>query len=171
VQQHVRDHIGDFVAYKTFVKNGTVSAAGKHGWSPRPLAECHYRLYVDPRTGLLRKNKHYKSWQRQRRDEAAEANRERATRMRETAPDTQVHKFEDRGWWEIKLAPIPTYRVTPIGARYARPYDAFEQVTDTVLSAGLSDLSPAELYGRRGVYAVSKRQLSRREIVALELPR
>jgi hypothetical protein len=170
VQQHVRDHIGDFVAYKTFVRDGKVLVTSKHGWSPTPLAECRYRLYVDPRTGILRKNKHYKSWQRTRRDEAAQADRERAARMREIATDTQVHKFEDRGWWEIKLAPIPIVRV-PHAIGYRGYYETYEPVTDTVMAARLSDLPPDELYGRHGVYAVSKRQLSRKEITALKLPR
>ena len=49
-------------------------------------------------------------------------------------------------------------------------YEAYASVTDTVLSAGLSELPPAELYGRPGVHAVSKRQLSRKEIAALDLP-
>jgi hypothetical protein len=40
-----------------------------------------------------------------------------------------------------------------------------------VLSAKLSQLPVEELYGRDGVFAGSKRQLSRREIVDLDLPR
>ena len=65
VQQHVRDHIVDFVGLHGFVKDGVVFVAPRHG-SLQPLAESHYRLYVDPRSGLLRKNKHYKSWQAKR---------------------------------------------------------------------------------------------------------
>lgn len=85
--------------------------------------------------------------------------------MREIAPDTQLHKFEDRGWWEVKLAPIPTVRIPqPIG--YRGYSETQEPVVDAVLKARLSDLPPDELYGRDGVYAVSKRQLSRKEITA-----
>jgi hypothetical protein len=40
-----------------------------------------------------------------------------------------------------------------------------------VHSAKLSTLPVDELYGRDGVYAVNKRQLSRREIANLDLPR
>jgi hypothetical protein len=169
VQQHVRDHIGDFVAYKTFVKDGTIFAMTRSR-GPVPLADLHYRMYVDPRTGLLRPNKHHVSWRRRQRDEAAEAARDRAMRMREISPEMQVHKFEDRGWWEVKLAPMPIVRATPAG-RYSSSYATYEPVTDAVLIAGLSDLPPDKLYGRHGVYAVSKRQLSRREISALKLPR
>jgi hypothetical protein len=162
VQQHVRDHVQDFVAYRTFVSDGTIYTANRHG-RPRPIAEGWERLYVDPRTGILRRNRHYKTWQRQRRDDAAALRHDRATRMRELSPNTQLHKFEDRGWWEVTLAPIPMVRVpTTIG--YRGYYDTYTAVTDAVLSASLSDLPPDELYGRDGIYAVSKRQLSRKEI-------
>jgi hypothetical protein len=121
-------------------------------------------MYVDPRTGILRKNKHGRGPQQARRAWAAEAARERATRMREISPDTQVHEFEDRGWWEVKLAPKP--RVRASGGYYTIGY---EFVSDVVLGVGWSRLPPEKFYGRAGVYAVSKRQLSRKEITALDL--
>jgi len=152
VQQHVRDHVRDFVAYNTFVLDGTIYLAGRSG-GPYRLSDGGYRLYVDPRTGILRKNKHHRSWQRRRRDEIA--------------TDTQLHKFEERGWWEIKLAPIPVVRRTQPGTY--RYYETYEPITDVVLDAKLSDLPADELYGRHGVYAVGKRQLSRKEIAALDL--
>jgi hypothetical protein len=166
VQQHVRDHVRDFVAYNTFVRDGTIYLVGRSG-GPYRLSDGGYRMYVDPRTGILRRNKHYKSWQGKRRDEATQAGRERAARMREIAPDTQLHKFEDRGWWEVKLAPMPIVRTPQPGTH--RYYETYEPVTDVVLAAKLSDLPADELYGRHGVYAVAKRQLSRKEIAALDL--
>jgi hypothetical protein len=167
VQQHVRDHVQDFVAYRTFVRNGQVYTSSHYG-TPCPLTETWQRLYVDPRTGILRRNKHYRAWARKRQDERKAANAERATRMREISPDTQLHKFEDRGWWKVTLAPIPITR-TRTSNGY-RGYGEFhEPVIDVVLSAKFSDLPPDELYGRYDVYAVAKRQLSRKEIDALGL--
>jgi len=167
VQQHVRDHVEDFVAYRTFVKDGAVYASGRYG-RPHPLKECWQRLYVDPRTGILRRNKHYKSWQSKTRDERSATVAERAQRMRELSPDTQVHRFEDRGWWEVKLAPVPRVRI-PTGLGYHAYREAYDQATDVVLAAGMSGLMPHELYGQYGVYAVSKRQLSKKEIATLKL--
>ena len=168
VQQHVRDHIEDFVAYRTFVRDGAVYLTGKRGGPHRLSDGGGYLLYVDPRTGILRKNRRYKSWQHLRREGAAQEARERALRMREVAPDTQLHKFEERGWWEVKLAPIPLVRV-PSATGYRGYYETYDNVTDAVLSAGMSELSPDELYGRHGFYAVSKRQLSKKEIAAHKL--
>ena len=44
VQQHVRDHIVDFVAVQSFAKNGVVFVARRHHGAPLPLTESHYRL-------------------------------------------------------------------------------------------------------------------------------
>ena len=167
VQQHVRDHVEDFVAFRSFVRDGAVFTVSRYG-RPCPLAETRQRLYVDPRTGILCKNKHYKSWQRQGRDDRAAKASERATRMREIAPDTQLHKFEERGWWEVKLAPVPKIRV-PSVTSYRGYYETYDSVTDVVLSAGLTDMPSRELYAREGVYAVAKRQLSKKDLAALGL--
>jgi hypothetical protein len=136
---------------------------GRYG-GPCTLVDCHHRMYVDPRTGILRQNKHYRAWQQEQRARAAKAARERTTRMREIAPDTQVHKFEDRGWWEVKLAPLARVRASHGGYYYS-----YEPVFDAVLTLGWSNLRPEEFYGRAGVHAVSKRQLTRKEIAALDL--
>ena len=49
VQQHVRDHIEDFVATKTFMRDGVVFIPSRLG-GLSALAQCRYpELYVDPR--------------------------------------------------------------------------------------------------------------------------
>jgi hypothetical protein len=164
VQQHVRDHISDFVAMRSFIKDGAVWLAGRYG-SPVQLRDSHVRLYVDPRTGLLRKNKYFVTWQTKARLERAAAAKHRATRMRELGPHLQAHKLDDDCWWEVRLAPIPMRQVK-LGNREFSIRDKF---TDVVRSAKLSRLPPHELYGEDGVYAVAKRQLSRREIGDLGL--
>jgi hypothetical protein len=174
VQQHVRDHIADFVAISTFMRDGVVWVHGRYG-RIEPFASSRYRLYVDPRTGLLRRNKHYQGWRQKVRAEQAEAMRERAARMREVAPDTQLHRLDDGAWWEVKLAPLPrrAERRTDPRTGVTREYAVIDgqAYVDVVLRPGLSQLPPAELYGRYGVYAAAKRQLSRREVAALGLPR
>jgi hypothetical protein len=170
VQQHVRDHIGDFVAIRTLMKDGTVLVTGRYG-RPVPLRESHERLYVDPRTGILRKNKYYESWSRKHRAERAAAEKHRATRVREISDSIQAHRLDDNCWWEVRLAPIPTRLVKYPSRDGTREYRVPDTFTDVVRSAKLSTLPVQELYGRDGIYAVNKRQLSRREIAALDLPR
>jgi hypothetical protein len=152
VQQHVRDHVGDFVAVKTFIKDGAVWTADAFLTSPQPLKESRLRLYVDPRSGLLRRNKYFKTYKQKK----AARTRELKERMREIAPNVQVHRFGERGWWEVVLVPTEL--------------DCFSikrRRLDVVIESGFSDLPPPILYGREGVYAVAKRQLSKREIARL----
>jgi hypothetical protein len=171
VQQHVRDHVGDFVAMRTFMKDGEVWCQNRWGM-PRPLKESWELLFVDPRSGLLRRNKLYRRHSRIKREADAAEARDRAKRMRELAPGRQVHLFGERGWWELTLAPIVTRRVTETTAsgetRVAYRNDPY---TDIVYAASWTDLPPHEFYGRWDVHAVAKRQLSRAEITRLGLPR
>jgi hypothetical protein len=64
--------------------------------------------------------------------------------------------LNDGAWWEVTLASSPPSSVQP-------------QPRDAILAAGLADLPPSELYGRTGVYAKDKRQLSSKETKALKL--
>ena len=171
VQQHVRDHVSDFVCARAFVEDGVVWLTGRYG-QPMRLDQGHYRLYVDPRSGLLRKNKYYESWQKKRREMKAAAEKHRATRMRELSPNLQAHRLDDNCWWEIRLAPIPMrIRTYPAPKGETRQYAVPDVFTDVVKNAKLSKLPIEELYGKPGVFAATKRQLSRKEIAALALNR
>ncbi|MBC7770250.1 MAG: hypothetical protein H7124_15830 [Phycisphaerales bacterium] len=151
VQQHVRDHLQDFVAIKTRMKGGVVVATPRFG-GERPLSEDYSLYYVHPRTGLLRKNDKRANWNERYRKARAAAEAELALRMRVVDAKTQLHLF-DGAWWEVKLAKTP-------------PQQAYE---DVVHRARLSAMAPEKLYGRDGVYARDKRQLSKAEIKQLKL--
>lgn len=151
VQQHVRDHLQDFVATKTRMKAGKVMVTSRFG-GERALEDHHSLYYVHPRTGLLRKNEHYQRWGAKWRAARLKAEADLAKRMRVVDDKTQLHLFDDV-WWEVKLAKTP-----PAG-----PY------TDVVYRAKLSMLNAEKLYGRYGVHARDKRQLSKAEIKKLKL--
>lgn len=154
VQQHVRDHIPDFVAIKTRLRDGEVWAVSRFGGFA-PLSETHRTVYVDPRTGLLRRNPHFRTFAKLRKLKQAMEAAERATRLREAAADLQYHLLDDGAWWEVRIAD--------------RPPPHMPQPPDAVLSARLSTRPPENLYGRSGVYAVDKRQLSARAAKQLHL--
>lgn len=145
VQQHVRDHIEDFVALKTRMHAGVVMCANRWG-GERTLDEDHRRFYVHARTGLLRENPHYRSWNRRVRNKREADVRDRITCMRELDAKTQLHKLKDDIWWEVKLVRLGDGREA-----------------DVVLGAGLSSLSPDDLYGRPGLRAKAKRMLNKAE--------
>src|SRR5262249_9046380 len=84
-QRHVRLHVHDLVAINASVRDGAVWVASLSGRA-RPLADSiasHYELYVDPRTGILRRNKHYRTIRQWQREMAAAGKLHRATRVRE----------------------------------------------------------------------------------------
>ena len=90
VQQHIHQHIRDFIAIDVAVREGQlVDLADRTplGW--------RQDLYVDPRTGLIRRNRHSRSWrhreaERRAREQAAIAARRRVLEAsgpsRSTAP-------------------------------------------------------------------------------------
>jgi hypothetical protein len=167
VQQHVRDHIPDFVATKTSLKEGEVWVHDR--WSSGPLKMSYAKLFVDPKSGLLRRNKHWRSWATKKREQLAVEKKAREARMRVVSVRKQFHLLNDGAWWEVTLAAIPRgieERQTPQGRQR---YEVEKRVADTVIGAGLAKLDRAELYGRPGVYAVAKRQLSKKEMRDLGL--
>lgn len=144
VQQHVRDHLADFVAFKTRMRAGQVVVSGRWG-GEHALGASYHLYYVHPRTGLLRRNDKRVSWQKARKLQAAEAAAARAERMRVVDAKTQLHLF-DGVWWEVRLARIGDGREA-----------------DVVRRAKLSELAPDELYGLANVRACAKRQLNKAE--------
>ena len=145
VQQHVRDHLEDFVARACRMENGEVLTAGR--WGGEATLERDGRaFFVHPRTGLLKRNPHYRSWGRRWREAKAAHAQERAQRLRVVDDKTVLLRLKDDVWWEVKLAKI---------GDGSQP--------DVVLAAGLSDLEPRELYNRPGVRARDKRVLSKAE--------
>jgi hypothetical protein len=170
VQQHVRDHVLDIVAIKTSVRDGVVWVADHRSGRPEKLAECWSPLYVDPRTGILRVNKHYRRFARQRREMATSGKRYREARVCALAPMIEAHRLDDNWWWEIRLGTMPTERRKFTG-RDGTPhyYNVTLPYFDVLVGTALTKLSGYALYGRDDVYAVAKRQLSREEIADLGL--
>jgi len=167
VQQHVRDHVPDFVAIKTSLKDGEVWVHDRY--SLKPVKESFTKLYVDPKSGLLRRNKHFTGWKKWKQRRRAEEVKARDARMRQVSGNMQLHLLDDGAWWEVMLGPVPK-GIEERQTRHGMQRRSFELgVDDVVLRSGLSKLGREKLYGGAGVYAVSKRQLSKKEIRALKL--
>jgi hypothetical protein len=167
VQQHVRDHIPDFVAIKTSVRDGEIWVHER--WAPVRLKDSHIRLFVDPASGLLRRNKHWRSWAERRRVVAAAEAKAREAWMRVVSEKVQLHLHRDC-WWEVTLATVPTSVEVVKAAAGGTRRVAFERPVDDVLlrKAGTAQARLSR-YGRAGVYAAAKRQLTTKEMRALGL--
>ena len=161
IQQHVRDHVEGFVAVRTAIKDGVIWI--HDGGRVRRLDAGGERLYVHPTSQCLLRNKHWPGRRRAHERQQARTASEIAERRRDLGGNRQLHKL--RGcWFEVTLAPIEARH-----GRFAKPNGRETRMftgtrRDEVIDAGLSDLPGSELYARHDVFAVAKRQLSRREL-------
>jgi hypothetical protein len=155
VQQHVYQHLEDFVAIQAEWKNGQLFDLTSATWA-RSSQPIRQEMYVDPRTGILRVNKDYRAWRRISRESAADEQAKIDARRRTLDELTQLHLL-DGEWYEVQLARLPARansdaRCFDVVMKKAIPRDEwiYSQERD-------------RLYGSLDVYAISKRQLSRRE--------
>jgi hypothetical protein len=169
VQQHVRDHIPDFVAIKTSLRGGEVFVHDRFRFAVTPLKDSFAKLFVDPKSGLLRRNKHWRGWQGLKRASRVAEAKALEARLRVISVTKQLHLLDDGAWWEVTLAKVPTAVEERKTSHGTQRYTFELGVDDVVLRAGLSKLDREKLYGRAGVFAVSKRQLSKKDMRALKL--
>ncbi|MGC2260373.1 MAG: hypothetical protein WA594_18830 [Candidatus Sulfotelmatobacter sp.] len=175
VQQHIHQHIRDFIAINVGAREGRlVDLAPRWGFLGRDSGIAQ-ELYVDPRTGLIRLNRNYRSWrhsaaERRRRDLAEIAMRRRVVDER-----TYLLLLDDV-WYRVETDVLPKERLVEsvVDSKPHRHVIA-EPRYDVVLRRNISravraDLQQCErLYGSGDLYAVSKRQMSTREIKAHRL--
>lgn len=176
IQQHVRDHIGNFVA----VNPRRIAKSWRSvWWQP---------LYVDPTTGLLCRTDRL----------AEEKTRRRARRNRQAPPIEHIPlgeadelRFINGQWYHVELVPLPEaeYRVRrEIQTRYRHHYSARRGTYEVEVEVGrlvtpdvwdvvekryipvgpiLDDEKNWREYRRKypaTTYAVAKRTLSHREL-------
>jgi hypothetical protein len=180
VQQHVRDHLRDFVAVTPRRVNGR--------WHSRTGGLWYQRLYVDPFTGLLR-----------RTDQLPEEKARRRRLGQRPLPPTDRVPLADECelrciggvWYEVRLAHLPNPEYRPcreIQKRPLKPYNPRSPVieiemsvrrlltpavrdvaTGSLIEAGplIDDAAGWNAYRRARPdrrYTISKRTLSRREL-------
>lgn len=175
VQQHIHQHIRDFIAIDVDVREGRLVDLADRWRFHRSDFGVSQELFVDPRSGLIRVNRHYRAW---RRDAAAYRQREAAkiaSRRRVVDERTLLLQLEGI-WYCVEVGMLPRERVIEHvidGKAHRRVL--VEPRYDVVLRKPVSRAMQAdlrqseELYGSTDVYAVSKRQISAREIKAHQL--
>src|SRR5262249_34923788 len=99
VQDHVRDHLADFVAIRVIVHHG-ILCHGDHYGVGRSL---YTPFYVCPRTGILRKNPGYRR---------ASFMRIKKLHVRLLQGDTALVR-KDRVWYVITFSTVPDLSQQP----------------------------------------------------------
>lgn len=176
VQQHIHQHIDDFIAVHVEVRAGQlVNIAERWPRFLRTDSGISQELYVDPCTGLIRLNRNYLSW---RRNAAEHRRREQAeTEGRRRIVDARtVLLLLDEVWYRVEVARLPPTRLAQrVVDGKARRELVGEPRYDVVLRRNVSrgdkgdERQSTRLYGSDDLYAVSKRQMATREIKTYQL--
>lgn len=175
VQQHIHQHIRDFIATDVEVREGRViDLADRCGFRARD-AEISQELYVDPHSGLIRFNKGYRSWRRSALERHQREQAEIDARRRVVDERTLLLRL-DNVWFRVEIAVLPKERVVEtIVDEKRRKHVTAEPRFDAVLRHHTSRVARSDLqerkhlYGSGDLYAVSKRQISKQEIKAYGL--
>jgi hypothetical protein len=172
VQQHIHQHIRDFIAVDVEVRDGRlVDLAARWRFLPTDSG-ISQKLYVDPRTGLIRSNKHRRS-RRHIVAECREREKVEIARRRRHIDERTLLLLLDDVWFRVMMDILPKERLVEriIDGKSYRQMTA-EPRLDVVLRRTISRTMHAALqrseylYGSRELYAVGKRQISTREIKA-----
>lgn len=157
VQKHILTHLFDYVVTQTVLIDGEpCDARGGHRRYSHPLRTSDYRhqWYVCPKSGLLRRSQ-YVPRERKPKPPAGE-----------TPPayiwvgDRAQVRWAGGGWELVEVAPLPR-----VEFRWRAGWDA-------VLGTTVQNVTEAvarNTYGRP-VYAVSRRQLARKELKDYPIP-
>ena len=171
VQQHIHQHLEDFVALKVQAIDGVPHYQLGYGGLRRLADRWTPKLYVDPASGLLLVNHEGVQARREARREYARARQLRVPV--DVRPVDELHQLRriDGIWYEIELAPLPTVAAAPAGvkrpaAKPIAPYDVIARrpARWTGKCCGRHGCDACAPYGRPGLYARSKRQLNRHEL-------
>jgi hypothetical protein len=175
VQQHIHQHIRDFIAIDVDVREGQLVDLADRWRLLAPDSGISQELYVDPRSGLIRMNKSFGSW---RHTYAERCKREHAEiAMRRRVVDERTFFLLLNGvWFLVEVDVLPKERIVEsVIDGKPRRYTTAESSYDVVQRRNISRTILADrrqcehLYGSSDLYAVSKRQISTREIKAQRL--
>lgn len=117
INQHILQHLNDRVEQNVYIReDGELMVSRDYG-KHLPLRECSYiEYYVDPRDGILKVNKHRKTYKQRRREDAKEAARKEAESFRKLDKDNVLRKI-DGIWYHFTLKDVPRGRYV-----YEKPY-------------------------------------------------
>ncbi len=160
VQQHIHQHIGDFVALDVIEIDGVLHA--NRGWRTlAPLASrWAAKFYVDPKAGLLRINRFREQACRDSRAERRAAQHILPEHRRVIGPMCQLHRI-DGLWYQIDLASMPGIDACDTALDVLRHIPAIQCPTSVDRKNICSNQT---LFGHDHVYARNKRQLNVREL-------
>ena len=171
VQQHVRDHLEDFVEIHTLMRDGEIHITS---YGVRLLEHTSRRFYVHPETHRLEVNPHHRAWTNRWRTHEQEQKAARLAHQRTLPDGTQLRK-KDGIWYVVEVKPIPpVIKVDRVNSITGKVYQSTQGGTayDVILEATVSRSGENSTYNLTTrthawgapVYCATKRQLNHREL-------
>jgi hypothetical protein len=109
VQQHVYQHLDDFIAIQVEIRgDGLINLRKQYYWQGDK--QISQEIYVDPRTGLIRRNKHYRAWKREEAEQERLRQAEIHSRRRIINGGTLLLLLEG-AWFEVRVEPLPAVQI------------------------------------------------------------
>lgn len=171
VQQHVRDHLEDFVELRTMLKDGEIYTTS---YGVRLLEHSSRRFYVHPETGRLMVNPHYRAWVNRWRNWDWEQKAAKQASERTMPDGTHLRKIAGI-WYVVEIKEIPpVIKVDRVDKTTGKVYQITQGGTayDVILEAtvsrngvnGIYNLTTKTYAQGEPVYCATKRQLNHREL-------
>lgn len=162
-QQHVREHIPDFVAIKTTQDNHGQIWTGNR--SPVLLKDCWHELYVHPESGILLRNPHYGSWKSKRRARQEQHRLKKLETERSYQTGEELRKIAGI-WYQVEWVPVPAGKLVPWLDTNGITQHRLEGGTavDCLTGKTVCSVRGVYRYDYAEKYALSKRQLSKEEL-------
>jgi hypothetical protein len=116
INDHILQHLYQKVEVNTFFKNGEIWVKPKYN-KIQPLNGYHCEYYVDPRDGIIKANKHYKSYKKGYEERKKQRELDLMKVKRVIDKDNVLHLI-DGVWYHFTLEDVPKGEVV-----YACPGD------------------------------------------------
>jgi hypothetical protein len=161
VQEHIYAHIEQFVAIHTEWNTVNVGKPNdgdcvkmiERSWygGQNSLRDSHFELFVHPRTGLLLRNRYYERWSAKNRKERKQTQAEQSKVKKILSANVELQLI-DGHWFELRFEHFPKFE-------HNDSHLAWDALENKLKAGHWPDR-----------YTHSKRQLSRKEIKAQNLP-
>jgi hypothetical protein len=159
VQQHVRDHVEDFVAIRTSMVDGEVVIYHKYR-SPILLKNSFIGLYVHPVTGVLLRNKMKLTRRQERKVWKDQKAAEEASKIHVAKDGTEYRKV-DGLWYEVLWGEVTGTEIR----RMER-----DKIVTIIIPYSRQDIFTDKWHDKIGdLYRSGKLQLSKKELRDLGL--
>jgi hypothetical protein len=162
VKQHILEHLEDFVAFRTFLQDGEVWVSDRR-WcgDPVPLRYSRHDLFVSPTSGILLPNKFAVIARAERTRKSAAVNN--ADNRRRILGESEQLIRLDEIWYQVMVGKFgPNSR--PLSKAWCAVRNALVSLENDDSFAGEQRLGNRWLFGSPELYAISKRQLGKREL-------